>query len=142
MNNPYLTRIASTGLLIILFLFVLFHLLILTGVVPFDAVWGGRLKDREQMLAFESVSILMNLVMLAVVSTHAGVLRVNINRRLVKALLWGMFLLFLLNTIGNAFSTNELEKGIFTPLTLLMAFFSLVLARSKGEASTSANMKE
>lgn len=39
-----------------------------------------------------------------------------------------MFVHFLLNTAGNAFSTNGLEKLLFTPFTLMLAFFSLVLA--------------
>jgi hypothetical protein len=39
-----------------------------------------------------------------------------------------MFVLFAINTVGNIFSNNELERLIFTPLTLLLAVFSLRLA--------------
>jgi hypothetical protein len=39
-----------------------------------------------------------------------------------------MFLLFLANTAGNLASKNELEKRIFTPLTLVLALFSLRVA--------------
>ncbi|MCX2740198.1 hypothetical protein [Pontibacter anaerobius] len=131
MSNATTTRIATFGMLIILSLFVLFHLLILTGIVPFEAVWGGRLKDRSQMLSFESVSIIINLVMLAIVSINAGALKVSISNKVIKAALWVMFALFILNTAGNALSNNKLEKLLFTPVTMALALGSLVLARSK-----------
>jgi len=36
--------------------------------------------------------------------------------------------LFLLNTFGNAFSKNKIERLLFTPVTVLLTIFSLVLA--------------
>jgi hypothetical protein len=46
-----------------------------------------------------------------------------------------MFLLFLVNTAGNLASTNQLEKQLFTPLTLLLALLSLRVAVSSARAS-------
>ncbi|GEO05691.1 hypothetical protein AAE02nite_33550 [Adhaeribacter aerolatus] len=131
MNNLDTTRIAATGMLIILSLIILFHLLVMVGIIPYDMVWGGRLKNSAQMLSFEAISILLNLIMLAVVGIKAGVFKVNIHRTIIQVALWAMFGLFLLNTLGNLLSQNELEKLIFTPLTLLLAVFSLRLALSK-----------
>ena len=133
MNNLAIIRLATRGLFLLLSLFVLFHLAILLGVVPYGMVWGGRLKSHAQMLSFESVSILANLVMLAVVGVRAGFLRLRVPALVLKTALWIMFVLFLLNTAGNALSTNGLEKLLFTPVTLLLAFFSLGLALSKGQ---------
>ena len=131
MNNPAMTRIAIYGLLILLSLFVLFHFTILLGIVPYEMVWGGRLKRHDQMLTFETFSILANLLMLAIVGLRAGFLRLRVPALVLKTALWIMFVLFLLNTAGNALSTNDLEKLLFTPVTLLLAFFSLILALSK-----------
>ncbi len=121
-------QIASRGLLLILSLVILFHLLVIAGVIPFQVVWGGRLKDTSQMLVFESVSILLNLLMLTVVSIQAGLVKVTLNQRILKIAFWLMGILFFLNTIGNLASLNQLERLVFTPLTFLLALFSLRLA--------------
>ncbi|GAA4362879.1 hypothetical protein GCM10023185_31160 [Hymenobacter saemangeumensis] len=138
MKNFFTPRFAALAMLFILALVVLFHLLIVAGIIPYTIVWGGRLKTQEQMLRFETVSIALNLLMLAVVAVKAGLLKVRLSPAVVQAALWMMFGLFLMNTIGNLFSTNELERMVFTPLTLWLALFSLQLARDKaGEASRS-----
>jgi hypothetical protein len=124
-------QFALRGLLTILSLVVVFHFLVLLGIIPFEIVWGGRLKDRSQMPVFETVSILLNLVMLTIVGIKAGLLKVNVNRMIINIALWLMFGLFLLNTIGNLFSNNEFEKMVFTPLTLILSIFSLRTAISK-----------
>lgn len=124
-------RFATYGILTILSLVIVFHLLVIVGVIPFDIVWGGRLKDRSQMLSFEAVSVFINLIMLAVVAIYARILKVKINLLVIKIALWVMFILFLVNTIGNLFSSNETEKIVFTPLTFLLSLFSLRLAIGK-----------
>ncbi|MFD2245521.1 hypothetical protein [Pontibacter ruber] len=103
----------------------------MTGVVPFDAVWGGRLENTSQMLRFEGISVAINLVMLAIVAQHAGMLKTGISRKITSVALWVMFVLFLFNTAGNALSNNDLEKMLFTPVTILLAMFSLRLALAK-----------
>lgn len=110
---------------------MLLHIAIILGVIPFGMVWGGRLKDTSQMLSFEAVSVAVNLVMLAVVSIHAGHLKASINLRVLQVALWAMTVIFLLNTVGNALSNNTVEKLLFTPLTLLLSLFSLRLAMTK-----------
>ena len=124
-------RIAAQGILLVLSLMVLFHVLVMFQVIPYGMVWGGRLKDSSQMLLFEAISIAVNLLMLGAVAISAGMVKVKINRTILKAALWTMFAVFLLNTIGNLLSNNETEKLIFTPITLLLALFSLRLALDK-----------
>ena len=127
-------RIAAQGILLVLSLMVLFHVLVMVQVIPYGMVWGGRLENSSQMLLFEAISIAVNLLMLGAVAISAGMIKVKINRGLLKAALWTMFAVFLLNTIGNLLSNNETEKLIFTPLTLLLSLFSLRLAMSKEQA--------
>ncbi len=72
-------RAAAIGLLSILGAVVIFHLLVVVGIIPFKIVWGGRLKDQSQMLSFEAVSIALNLIMLSVVAVKAGLLKIRIS---------------------------------------------------------------
>ncbi len=69
--------------------------------------------------------------MLLVVGVYAKIIKVRINQTLLKVLLWLMFAMFALNTIGNLLSKNLTEALIFTPLTLLLALFSFRLAVEK-----------
>lgn len=102
--------------------------MVVTSVIPFEIVWGGRLKSREEMIPFEITSIALNLVMLGIVMMQAGLLKVNVKPVVLRIAFWCMFVLFSINTVGNIFSSNELERLIFTPLTLLLAVFSFRLA--------------
>ncbi|UOQ70108.1 hypothetical protein [Hymenobacter cellulosilyticus] len=138
MKTVLSARVAAHGILLILTLVVLFHLLVLTGVIPFDIVWGGRLKSFQEMLQFETVSIGLNLLMLVVAGIAAGRLRVRVSRLLLKGALWLMTGLFLLNTVGNLLAHTDLERLVFTPLTLLLALFSLRLALEREPAPASS----
>ena len=128
MKNFISELFAIYGLLIILSLVVIFHLLIMFSIIPSEIVWGGRLNVKSQMLAFESASVIINLLMLLVVMMRAEILKVRINRMIIKIALWIMFGTFLLNTLGNLFSINDFEKLVFAPLTLLLSIFCLRLA--------------
>lgn len=135
MKKIFTEHTAIYCIFITLSLIVLFHLLVLVGIIPFQIVWGGRLTNRSQMLRFESVSITVNLVMLAVVAIHAGVLKWRIKPTVIRIVLWAMCGLFLLNTLGNLLSTNTVEKLVFTPLTLLLSICCFQLAMSKKNMS-------
>ena len=118
-------------MLIILSLVVLFHVCVLIGIIPPGIVWGGRIRTRDELVKMESISILINLVMLQIVMVRAGYFKIKINPLIIKITLWAMALLFLLNTIGNLFSENDFEKMAFTPLTFLLAIFCIRLAIAK-----------
>jgi hypothetical protein len=125
MKNLITERFAINGLSAILTLFVLFHVLILIGIIPYEMVWGGRLKTHAKMVTFETVSLIINLIMLIVVAIKADFLKIHLLPMIIKIVFWAMFALFTVNTIGNILSTNTFEKLVFTPLTLILALFSL-----------------
>ena len=133
MKNFISQRFAIYGFLIILSLVVIFHLLIMFSVIPFEIVWGGRLKYKSQMLVFETASVIINLLMLTVVMIKAEILNVRINRMIIKIALWIMFGLFFINTFSNLFSKNDFEKVVFAPLTLILLIFCLRLAISQNK---------
>lgn len=128
-------RFAINGLLTILSLFILFHLLVILNVIPFGVVWGGTMKDRSQMLTFETVSIIINILMLAITAIKAGYLKISINHVTVRVILWIMFALFVMNTLGNLLSDNQFEKIVFTPVTLILSIFSLRVAIIKDKTN-------
>jgi hypothetical protein len=123
-------QLAINVLTAVLSLVIVFHLLVLSGVVPFDIVWGGRISSAAEMQRFELVSIAINAVMLLVVCIRAGFIRIQIAPVILKVAFWLMTILFLLNTIGNLFSQNDFEKLVFTPLTFALMIFSYRLAIS------------
>jgi hypothetical protein len=128
----YLTeQTATRSLFVILSLVSLFHLCVITELIPYEIVWGGRLTNHSEMLVFETVSIIINSIMLITVSIKGKYLKFHINSTVMKIIFWFMFVTFLLNTVGNIFSLNQFEKFFFTPLTLILSILCLRLAISK-----------
>ena len=120
--------IAVYGIIIILSCTIIFHLLVLLGIIPSTIVWGGNLADKTQLYTMEGISIAINCLMLFVILNYAGIIKINTNRKFLVAVIWLMFLLFLLNTVGNLLAKNAIETWVFTPLTLLLAIFCFRIA--------------
>ena len=112
-------QFAGTVMLVMLSCVVVFHLLVLSGAIPYSVVWGGRLESTSQMYLFGAVSITINLAVIATVGIKVGYIKPFIPKRAVTFLLWALAILFALNTVGNIFSKNTLETILFTPLTLI-----------------------
>ena len=121
----------KSGILILFILIVIFHFLVIFGIIPFQNVWGGRLKTHEEMLKFEAFSLILNLIFIAVVLVKAGFWKVKISPKIISLILWIMTILFALNTIGNLFAVNNLEKYIATPITFILSILCFILAREK-----------
>ena len=121
----------KSGILILFILIVIFHFLVIFGIIPFQNVWGGRLKTHEEMLKFEAFSLILNLIFIAVVLVKAGFWKVKISPKIISILLWIMAILFALNTIGNLFAVNNLEKYMATPITFILSVLCFILAREK-----------
>lgn len=124
-------RLAVNITTALLLLVLIYHMLIITSIIPYEATWGGRLKSQQEMIRFESVSLLVNSFLLALVSVKAGRLKVRIPIRVITVLLWFFVGLFVLNTVGNLASTNFWEMVIFTPLTALSAVLFARMAVEK-----------
>lgn len=131
-------RIAGIGATVLFSANLVFHVLILIGVIDYTLVWGGRLKTEAKMLQFETVSLTLNAVFLLVVCMRMNWVSLNIPRIALTITLWIMTGLFLLNTLGNLASLNSWETIIFTPVTIVLAVFCAVLAMAKKEKSPSA----
>lgn len=136
MKKMISTEFASKGIISILSFIVLFHLLVMLKIIPTDLVWGGNIETNRQFYIMEIISITLNLFFIFIVSVYAGFLKFNLNPVMLRMVIWTMFILFLLNSIGNLMSKNPLEAYLFTPLTILLAFFCFRIAAFGFETKT------
>ncbi|PJZ47757.1 hypothetical protein [Leptospira saintgironsiae] len=128
MNKKILIRKFAAVILLLFFsCSIIFHTIIISGAVPFSIVWGGRLETWEQMILFESISILLNSLFLIVIALDSNYIKLPLPRRVVRIAIWIMIAVFSLNTLGNLLSLNSNETLVFTPVTLVIALCCLVL---------------
>jgi hypothetical protein len=58
---------------------------------------------------------------------HSKLLKIDFPPKIMISFLWLMTVLFLVNTLGNVRSKNKIEKLYFTPTTIVLTIFSLIL---------------
>jgi hypothetical protein len=102
---------------------ILFHLCIITKIVPYDITWGGRLTNDNEMYIFETVSILVNVFLSWVLLMKGNFVQFKFQTQAVNTILWIFFAIFILNTIGNIFAKTNFER-LFAFLT---GFFAILL---------------
>jgi hypothetical protein len=122
-------NIALISMLLLLSLVMIFHLSILTQIVPYDIVWAGKLKTKQEMYVFESVSILINSILISTLLIKGNYLKINISRKIINAILWIHVVLFSLNTLGNLTAKTLFEKAVFTPLTFVSAILIFIIVK-------------
>ncbi len=83
------------------------------------------------MYVFETASLTINLAIIAVIGIKIGYIKPYISKKVVNIILWGLVILFSLNTVGNIVSTNSLEAIMFTPITIIAAILCCRLAIEK-----------
>jgi hypothetical protein len=116
----------------ILFIVTAFHLCLMVKLIPYNLAWGGRLKNDTEMYVFEAVSIFINLFLMAVVLMKGNYLKWRWSEKLINAILWIFFCIFILNTIGNLLSNTNFEK-LFSVLTLILALLIWNILMKKKE---------
>lgn len=114
----------------ILFFIFLYHLLIFFELIPYDMVWGGRLTSIEQMKQFEIRALLFTLLILLIIFIRGEIIKINMPELIMQITMGVLTLFFILNTIGNLFSSNIWESIIFTPITFVAAILSFRLIYS------------
>lgn len=121
-------------MLVILCCVIVFHLLVLVQILPYQIVWGGRLQNVTQMRQFEAVSIVINVLMIAVTAIKGNYLKLNIPGKALNVVIWILVVLFTLNTIGNLLAKTSTETLIFTPITFILAILSFRIALGEVKA--------
>ena len=131
-------KLANQILLYSIGTLILFHLSILTQLVPYEFVWGGKLKKDSEMYVFETVSIIINIFLGFLLLIKGSYIPDFINVKVVNKFLWAFLILFCLNTIGNLVSEALFEKSLAI-LTLLFTFLIFIILRGtkkQGQNST------
>ena len=107
---------------------IIFHGCILVQLIPYEITWGGRLKNEEEMFVFESISILINLILMGALLIKGGYVSRIIPIKIINIFLWLFFGLFCLNTIGNILAKTNFEKS-FALLTLAFSVLLWIILR-------------
>ncbi len=125
---------SDTAIKIMLGLFgavLLFHICILLKIIPYEITWGGRLQNDSEMYVFETISIVINLLLYLSLLIKGGYIKAFLSAKVVNIILWIFLLLFGLNTIGNIFAKTNFEK-FFALLTLMaMVLIWIILKGDK-----------
>lgn len=120
--NEVIKSISMKLMLALLTLVMLFHLLVLFQIIPYDIVWAGKLNSIEEMYSFEIMSILVNSILMTTLLLKGNFIKHKISGKIINGIIWFFIILFTLNTIGNLFAKTIFEKVVFTPLTLISVF--------------------
>lgn len=102
---------------VLLFAVIVFHLSVVFKVIPYNIIWGGRLKSDSEMYVFEAISIVINLFLGAVLRMKHNKMKASVGTKTIDLILRIFLVLFALNTIVNACAKTIFEKS-FAVLTL------------------------
>jgi len=125
-------KLAGNILLFSLGLLFLFHVLVLLKLIPATIVWGGQIKGvPANLVTLETVALLVTAVFILIVAAKVGYVQVGKLSGAANVGVWLIFAYLLLNTLGNLASGISLEKLLFAPITIILAFCALRLAIEK-----------
>lgn len=116
----------------ILGLLSLFHLIVIIGIIIFDYVpneflWGGRMKTKDELLQFEIISLAVSFFCVIIILIRSQSIKIKLLLGFSRVILWILFILFLLNTVGNLLAESSFEKS-FALLTLILSTLCLRMA--------------
>jgi len=131
MKNLISFKLAGNLAVTIIVLLIIFHVLLLLGVVPSDIVWGGKVADEAIIIKLEIFSLVTSFIFLGIV-----LLRINQDKLLKfkKSINYAVIVIcayFVFNIAGNLASEVTLEKLIFTPITVILSLLLFRLAIEK-----------
>lgn len=114
--------------LFILGILALFHIAILIGIllfdyVPLDLLWGGKIKTETQLLNFEIVSLLTTVIFIFLLLIRSKWMNLPKLLGITRIAMWMVFVLFLLNTIGNGLSETTFERAFAIVSGVLVLLF-------------------
>jgi hypothetical protein len=116
---------ALNTLLALILLVVVFHLLVLVQVIPYNIVWAGSVKSVAEMQVMESISIFINILLITTLLLKGNYFEHSIPEAVLRVILWIFVVVFILNTFGNLFSETTFERYVFSLLTLISALLCL-----------------
>lgn len=133
--NKLLMRWAGPILILVLVLGMGYQLLVLGGVLSSANTWGGQLTDETSRKVGVIVSLVIQTAILFLLLMRLGKLKTSLSAQALTRWMYGIAIIFSLNTLGNMMANNALEQAIGTPLTGISAilFFWLAANSSAGK---------
>lgn len=132
MNKLISFRKAINVSIIIMVAVTLFNVLVMVGVFPYTMVWGGRLQSKEDMVVFELISIIINVLSIIFILGKARLVLPSY-AKVFNVLVWILPILNLLGIMGNMASNSNLERALFVPVTIIMFITTLRIALEKNQ---------
>ncbi|WP_420385355.1 hypothetical protein [Roseivirga sp.] len=113
----------------------LFQILILLGLIDYRFIAGGRLESLEQARQHLILAITVLLGFILIIERfYQSIVTKGWTKGWLRAVIFLIGLFFILNTIGNLLAKTILETLLFTPITLISAFFCIQLASKSKKA--------
>ncbi|EMY62491.1 hypothetical protein [Leptospira terpstrae] len=121
-------RIIASRMLTVLFsLTMIFHVVALFQIIPYQYLWGGRLSSLEEMYVMETVSLLVNGFFLWSSIRYLQYINQGLVPIWIRLVFSFIGFIFLLNTIGNLVAFTNLETLLATPVTAFLSVISFSL---------------
>lgn len=121
---------AKTILLYLLGLLIVFHVLVIVGLVPGHFVWGNQIPE-ESILPMEMIAIVLTISFMLFVMIKMRYLAENRKSVFANIALWIIGLLLSLSALLNLISEVSIENLIFAPLALVMSLLTIRVAIEK-----------
>lgn len=121
---------ASNLLLIVLGLLIVFHLLVIAGLVPSTIVWGNQIEEAS-ILPLELIAIVITISFGLFILIKMRYLADNRPSKVVNIGLWIIAIFLLGNSIANLLSSVSAENFVFAPIAILMGLLTIRLALEK-----------
>lgn len=126
-------KIALKLMIGLLSIVVIFHLCVLFEIISYEKVWAGKIDSLVEMRVFESISIVINVLLIVMLFFKSKNSKNNKTNKTVNVILWIFVFLFALNTIGNLFAKTMIERTLGTGVTFISAVLCWIIVKKDNE---------
>lgn len=108
---------------------LVFHFCVLFEIISYKLVWAGKINTLDEMRVFETVSIFINTLLIAILYIKSKNIKNNVSNKAVNIIIWIFVFLFALNTVGNLFAKNVIEQTLGTALTFISSLLCWIIVK-------------
>ncbi|RME97657.1 MAG: hypothetical protein D6768_19165 [Chloroflexi bacterium] len=131
LSNGSFVRITANVVTLLFALFIILQILIGVGILPVSIVWGGRQTELTPVLQIASfVAVAVLALFIYIIRYRAGLVGTLPPPIWVRVTAWGVTGYMALNTLGNLASVSNVEKLLFSPITLALTVACLIVSLS------------
>ena len=117
LDKPLILKLSRNILIAIPSILIIYHALVVTGVITPDHVWIGQIDNKQKLYSLEILAITLNLLLVFTGIKSRDLRRLNKAFHIFLSLLsWYM----VGNTVANLFAESLIEKVLFTPLMIFL----------------------